>query len=147
MESNEMPNVPQQMPPATPPTYNPNMKPCKSCGNMIAKNAKACPSCGAKNKKPIYKRAWFWVIVIIVIVFIIGPPSGSSDDKEDTAASNSMIEQESTTSITQFKGSCAPLDYKAIARNPSDFEGKYVQFRGKVIQVSESTKLLVTIKT
>ena len=28
---------------------------CKSCGADIAANAKTCPQCGAKNKKPFYK--------------------------------------------------------------------------------------------
>lgn len=43
------------------------MKKCKTCGAAIAKNAKRCPACGAKNKKPIYKRIWFWIVVIAVV--------------------------------------------------------------------------------
>ena len=35
------------------------MKKCDTCGAEIAENAKRCPACGAKNKKPIYKRVWF----------------------------------------------------------------------------------------
>ena len=35
---------------------NKNLKPCKACGKEMAKSAKACPHCGAKNKKPI-----FWI--------------------------------------------------------------------------------------
>lgn len=34
---------------------------CKVCGGKIAKTAKACPHCGAPNKKPFYKRPAFWV--------------------------------------------------------------------------------------
>lgn len=45
---------------------------CKSCNNEIAHNAKSCPSCGAKNKKPFYKRGWFIVLVIIIILGAIG---------------------------------------------------------------------------
>lgn len=48
------------------------MKKCKSCGKEIASNAKICPGCGAKNKKPFYKAIWFWVIVVIVIFAIAG---------------------------------------------------------------------------
>jgi len=29
---------------------------CKSCSQEIASSAKSCPGCGAKNKKPIYKK-------------------------------------------------------------------------------------------
>lgn len=47
------------------------MKKCKSCGNDIAKSAKICPSCGAKNKKPIYKRVWFILLVLVLLVIVI----------------------------------------------------------------------------
>jgi len=46
------------------------MKPCKTCGQMIAKKAKKCPHCGAKNKKPIYKRFWFWLLSVILIIIL-----------------------------------------------------------------------------
>lgn len=52
---------------------------CKSCGNEIASNAKACPKCGAKNSKPFYKKIWFWVLVVIIIAAIGG--SGSNKPK------------------------------------------------------------------
>ncbi len=43
---------------------------CKSCGADIASSAKHCPSCGAKNKKPIYKRVWFWILVVVLLIAI-----------------------------------------------------------------------------
>ena len=45
---------------------------CKTCGAEMASNAKVCPQCGAKNKKPIFKKWWFWVLVVIIIGSIIG---------------------------------------------------------------------------
>lgn len=47
-------------------TPSKNMKLCKACGKEIAKSATACPHCGAKNKKPIFVRPWFFVLVAIV---------------------------------------------------------------------------------
>lgn len=41
---------------------------CRNCNAQIAKNEKICPSCGAKNKKPFYKRVWF-ILLIIILVF------------------------------------------------------------------------------
>ena len=57
---------------------------CRACGSQIAKSAKVCPHCGAKNKKPIYKRVWFIILAVIVIIGIIGAASGGGDD--ETAA-------------------------------------------------------------
>ena len=57
---------------------------CKTCSNEIASNAKSCPSCGAKNKKPIYKRGWFIVVAFFVIVGII---NGLGSDNSKAVAS------------------------------------------------------------
>lgn len=46
---------------------NKNLITCKTCGAQMAKSAKACPSCGAKNKKkPLIK-----IIIPLVIVLVL----------------------------------------------------------------------------
>ena len=42
---------------------------CATCGADIASNAKSCPNCGAKNKKPVYRRPIFIILLVIVILF------------------------------------------------------------------------------
>ena len=49
---------------------------CKVCGREIAKNAKVCPGCGAKNTKPIYKKVWFWLLIVFLFIGI----TSSGDD-------------------------------------------------------------------
>lgn len=44
------------------------LKKCNTCSNEIATNATYCPKCGAKNKKPIYKRWWFIAIVVFIMI-------------------------------------------------------------------------------
>ncbi len=44
---------------------------CKSCNTAIAKKAKVCPNCGAKNKKPFYKKGWFIVLAIFVVLIAV----------------------------------------------------------------------------
>ena len=44
---------------------------CKTCGKEIAKSAKVCPGCGAKNKKPIFKKWWFWIVVFVVLISLV----------------------------------------------------------------------------
>lgn len=46
----------------------PKIVACRNCNAQIARNEKICPSCGAKNKKPFYKRVWF-ILLIIILVF------------------------------------------------------------------------------
>lgn len=64
---------------------------CKSCNAEIASSAKSCPKCGAKNKKPVYKRVWFWVVIVIVAIIFIGggedEPTLSKDSQNQTESS------------------------------------------------------------
>jgi len=55
---------------------------CKSCGKKIAKDAKVCPECGGKNKKPFYKTVWFWIIAVLIII-IASTAGGDRDNSSD----------------------------------------------------------------
>lgn len=54
-------------------------KTCDVCGAEIAASAKTCPSCGGKNKKPVYKKWWFWVLVLVVVAAIAAGTGGKED--------------------------------------------------------------------
>lgn len=49
---------------------------CKTCGAEIAKSAKACPNCGAKNKK----HTALGIILIIVAVLVVAVAVGSGNE-------------------------------------------------------------------
>lgn len=93
---------------------NTKMIKCKTCDEEIASNAKICPKCGAKNKKPIYKKLWFWAFIILVIL-IVAVSSGG----DDTSGSSSSIDNSS--SVTSDKNSSNTLNaveaYESIAEN------------------------------
>jgi len=55
---------------------------CKSCGEEFAATAKFCPSCGAKNKKSIFKKWWFWLIIAVVIIAAISSMTSSKPNDE-----------------------------------------------------------------
>jgi len=63
---------------------------CHACNKEIASSAKTCPSCGAKQKKPIYKKWWFWVLIIIFIAIIF--PKGEKNADDTTPNSNQQEE-------------------------------------------------------
>lgn len=39
---------------------------CRNCNTAIPKKEKRCPACGAKNKKPFYRKWWFILLLIII---------------------------------------------------------------------------------
>ena len=43
------------------------LKKCETCGQEIAKSCKVCPNCGAKNKKPFYKKWWLRIFVNLIL--------------------------------------------------------------------------------
>ena len=100
------------------------MTQCKSCAKEIATSAKSCPGCGAKNKKPIYKRVWFWIITIIIVIGATGG-SGTDDSKEINSVN---IESEQEVSQNNIENTTAenksenkvedniPTEYKSALR-------------------------------
>ena len=72
-------------------TNNKKMTTCKTCQAQIAKSAKKCPYCGAKIKKPIYKKWWFWLILILLFA---GAGSSGSEDEASVPENETTINQE-----------------------------------------------------
>ena len=100
------------------------MTQCKSCAKEIATSAKSCPGCGAKNKKPIYKRVWFWIIAIIIVIGATGG-SGTDDSKEinsENIESEQEVSQnnsENTTAENKSENKVEdniPTEYKSALR-------------------------------
>lgn len=90
----------QQMPvtpkPAEPEPDKKKMKQCKTCDGYIAKKAKKCPHCGAKNKKPIFKKWWFWLLIAVIVISAVGG-SGGKNDKSDSKKIGEVAPAQSAT--------------------------------------------------
>lgn len=94
-------NVPMQ-PNPTPAEQSANKKmtTCKSCGAQVAKNAKTCPACGAKNKKPIYKRWYFYAAIVVVLMIILTSGGGKDGDQPSATAAAAESNAKTTTAST-----------------------------------------------
>jgi len=87
---------------------------CKTCNMEIAKSAKICPACGAKNKKSFYTKWWVWAIAIVVIIGIAtSQGNGSPNSTAQTA--------NATTSSTASPG----IDTKSNATKQESKEPKF----------------------
>ena len=73
---------------------NKKMTTCRACSQEIAKSAKSCPHCGAKNKKPIFKKWWFWAIIVVIVIAI--GTSGNDADTNDITTNNPSSSQSTT---------------------------------------------------
>ena len=59
---------------------NKNLTICKTCNQEIAKSVKVCPGCGAKNKKPLHKKWWFWIIIALIFISVITPATDNDTE-------------------------------------------------------------------
>ena len=80
---------------------------CKTCGAEIAANAKVCPKCGAKNKKPIYKKWWFYALIVFILIGVIGGSQGDGT----TSSSSSVGKSTSVKGEVQTKPTPEPITY------------------------------------
>lgn len=112
---------------------------CPVCGAEMAASAKVCPKCGAKNKKPFYKKWWFYAIVAVAILCAIGG-AGNSDSSPKAPASGGA---DSPVSAESAQSAAEPISYAhyqvtelfdALKNNPlkaeNTFKGQYVELEG-----------------
>lgn len=98
---------------------------CKDCGKQISSSAKTCPGCGAKNKKPIYKRPWF---IFFAALFIIGSLGGDDDNTKPSVNTNSpssnIEREESYTTESNTQSSVedsVPTEYKSALKKAQTY--------------------------
>lgn len=84
---------------------NKKMTTCKACGHDIAKSAKSCPHCGARNKKkhPIL----LGFIILFIVVGVLGSTEDSNEPKRtnrtDATNSDAIVETEVATTTAQIE--------------------------------------------
>ena len=108
------------------------IKQCKVCGKDIATSAKVCPYCGAKNKKPIYKRWWFILLVILFVLSIIGGLGGADTDTP-TDTPSKVEEKEPEIEYTEYTVEKLMNDLDKNAAKAKDrYVDKYVELSGRL---------------
>lgn len=95
---------------------------CPDCGGAVTAEATRCPTCGRyfKVKKPLYTKAWFWIVVVLIFLFVVIPNVGDDSEQSDTTASNvsdssNKSNTNSTTTNTDNKTSSKPTTSKPTA--------------------------------
>lgn len=86
------------------------MKNCKACGAEIAKCAKVCPKCGAKQKK----HRFLWIVLAVVVLLGILGAIGGGDSKPTLVASNQNTAASQETAAEPTKDSFGVGDTVAL---------------------------------
>ena len=123
----------------------PKIRVCKNCNNPLPEKATVCPSCGAKNKKPIYKKWWFWLIIALIV---IGAASsgGTEDAPSNTSSESGVPSNESDSSAneeTDLIDGMRP-EFKEAMDSYEAFFDEYVAFMEKYAASDGSDLTLLT---
>lgn len=105
------------------------MTTCKTCGAEIAKNAKSCPKCGAKNKKPIYKKWWLYAVIVVAIVIVIATFGGDKQDAGNVST-NDKTSQVQNVEYTAYNVTDLFDILNDNAMKAEQLEGSYVEITG-----------------
>lgn len=104
---------------------------CKSCNAEIAASAKRCPHCGAKNKKPIYKRPWFIVLIVIIVVGVFA--GGGSDEPTSQNTDSSAPEKEQVIEYKAYDVDTLMDDLDGNAMKAAElYDDQYVALTGEL---------------
>ena len=112
---------------------------CKSCNAEIATSAKVCPQCGAKNKKPIYKKWWVWAVGIIVLFVVIGS-QGNKDNSAPVTSPQPVSESAEVKTpdvIIEASKLMSEFESNEIKAN-ADYKDKLAEITGTVSSIGES---------
>lgn len=117
---------------------------CKTCGEEIAANAKVCPKCGAKNKKPFYKTIWFWVVIFVLIIIIASAGNGSDNSTSSSSTPTQKQEKvEEKIEYTTYSVKELSKDLDANALKASDkYKDQYVEITGRLSNIDASGKYI-----
>lgn len=113
----------------------PKIRVCKNCNNPLPEKATICPLCGAKNKKPIYKKWWLWLIIALIVIGAAssgGTESDPSDnqpsssvssgiDNDATSGDVSSGETEDTSSNDPSETDSIPKEYKSALKKAESY--------------------------
>ena len=106
------------------------MKNCKACGAEIATSAKSCPKCGAKNKKPIWKQWWVWILVVSILFAAIGGMGGNSDTNTSDI-NTTTIQEPINYTVVSVADMIDALDTNALKAEKT-YGGQYLEVTGRL---------------
>ncbi len=126
------------------------MKFCQKCGTQHEDTAVNCTNCGTpfesqvavpaeKPKKKKKGRKLLIILLVLVVAFFALIMSGDDSSATlTTDANGDVVQGETVIAQKDFKKSCTKVAYEDLARNPENYKGQNLKFKGEVIQCEQS---------
>ncbi len=125
------------------------MKFCQKCGTQNPEEANVCSNCGnsfvaqapvekPKKKKKKGRKILIILLVLVVAFFAILMSGGDDSSSLTIDANGDVILNGEVIAKKDFKKSCSEVKYEDLARNPDNYKGQNLVFKGEVIQCEQS---------
>ena len=103
---------------------------CKTCGEMMAKSAKRCPHCGAKQKLPVGVSLLITIIIIVTVFAVVAVlMNGTGTQSVTQGAENAQgaAEQDNGRLILDQDG--IQIYFNGFSEPPYPAKGYYIDLR------------------
>lgn len=113
---------------------------CKTCGNLIAKTAKRCPYCGAKQHQ-VALTACYLILIFMVIAIVAVMVNGTDSDSTVTNVNSALNSSQTVSNLIAngaIKVNCETLykDYESNAINADKkYRGKKLVLTGTIANI------------
>lgn len=108
---------------------------CKECGKQISDEAKRCPSCGAKVKKPA-SFVWWILGAMVIYGFVSGtmnpsePPQKTEAEKQAEAAEGAKLGWDILRIKALKEGTKNPASFELVDAIRMDDQALCITYRG-----------------
>ena len=90
---------------------NKKLTTCKACGAQIAKSAKTCPQCGAKNKK---KHAFLGIVLCFLGIMLVVAGMGGGGESSSSQGADDQVAEPITYTAYNVADMVADLEANAL---------------------------------
>lgn len=116
---------------------------CKTCGEMMAKSAKRCPHCGAKQKLPVGVSLLITIIIIVTVfavVAVLMNGTGTQSGTQGAENTQEAAEQDNGQLILDQDG--IQIYFNGFSEPPYPAKGYYIDLH---IENNSSTDYMIQI--
>lgn len=122
---------------------NTKLTKCNTCNADIAKGAKVCVHCGAKVRKPFYKKWWFVAVIVIVIISFFASMGADEDQKEMTEPMEQTEQMQQQIEYTSYTVAQLVDDLENNALSAEEkYSNQYVEITGRLGNVDSDGKYI-----
>lgn len=117
---------------------NKKLTTCKACGAQIAKSAKTCPQCGAKNKK---KHVFLGIVLCFFGIMLIAAGMGGGSESSSNQGADDQAAEPITYTAYNVADMVKDLETNAL-KAEEKYNDQYVEVTGRLALIDSDGRYI-----